>query len=1308
MKWFIQRVFILLILAACSKQDLPRFKSEINQTEVDRVQLQSCLGFKPYDHQFSHENTIKLFNCTKWFKEFPHIYQSLLKINPVEWNSLFSPLDNELFNNVEGRKKLLSILKDLDKKNAINDLGLLGNKVFSSPLVNILSEKSNQESLKKILNVFNLPQEKRNKIFNFTKSTVHAIGKSEKSLKADLAPVFKNTHIRSAKLWLYEYMAQKYLKGELSQDLKVLGELFNKNSDKFWFYSWVQDPAVNRDVFAEIFNYSSLKAAGVTKDVKYLKKSLTKGVLCQEKTQQHIVDVKPEVKDIVEFLKKSSQTSFFEKQLDHKAKLSIFSNFCEKIFIDNEEQTQFIPVYERLFDHVEDFFLSKPQYEWIRGLHRATSVSGNPFYFIDFMAGDFYSKIEEVLVTLDQDNQNTLTAPIYDLFKGIPLSDYETIYQFLNMVDDPEIKPIVDEFLKLWLPLSDTEKDSLNDILESLLEKDIHTFEVLNLGNRLVEKFPNLMNQLKIDYKTKENSELLTVTIQSIATQLNDEDVLEELSYFFGEKHMARVIKALTYGLNDSPEDVVDVQAAEEIYVPYIVTEDEQKIKAYTTCIQDIRSLEKKGLSYYQLIAAYPASCMQIQDGAITHKLFTWFKSIDLVYSEQYGDQYVLFDEDGFLKNESLSQVLNLILVSNEVYLQNNKDLTLHDFVGDLKDELLVKENYKIFDSLFHILGKLYERDSVLLERYYKGLITSLINKNDHDIKSFLKPLSSYLVDAKKSVYTFEDGSNKETCKDLNPNLGVNPCLSQAELKKGMKQLWKILFTKFDGAKPMAEELVSLLHPQGGVQIPFSGKKSLKYSISLEEIVRFFHHMSSSDDMKKIIYRTKNDETTSKENTLAQLEVVIRDISFLNNFYGAYFKNTVAAAKNYKQKVSSLKKEVGMMEKSGGAFRKMKIFPEETEWKLFNITQTYDSLIHVDDEFKLGNKTYQYGPMMQSILALVTESSSPDVQKFTAFWFPNTEFGDRHQGRFLTQFVNMSGMRHLSQYIHNRMGTNIQKAINEKQFQKLNNLPARFTLSKLQEKIRFVADKYAKNDSDVFYEVNDDLINWISSLNYGELRLAENVLVNTMLLFSDSKEEKLDKYLPLVDTFFELYRPIKKYWPTNRKVIDLLKDINPFIESMVNRNEVDQSARVWWNQALSFADTLLLVDNNLGLNLMVQSFLSEPKILMLDIFNLVDQLKNLNNDWSLEKTQKFDQTYSLFMSNSHLEFSGIKNWLAGSLTNPSHKLELIRLFHFLSQTIKYEDQPRTRLYVVIDQLFNKESATFEALLQTASASFSFK
>jgi cellobiose-specific phosphotransferase system component IIA len=53
-------------------------------------------------------------------------------------------------------------------------------------------------------------------------------------------------------------------------------------------------------------------------------------------------------------------------------------------------------------------------------------------------------------------------------------------------------------------------------------------------------------------------------------------------------------------------------------------------------------------------------------------------------------------------------------------------------------------------------------------------------------------------------------------------------------------------------------------------------------------------------------------------------------------------------------------------------------------------------------------------------------------------------------------------------------------------------------------------------------------------------------------------------------------------------------------------------------------------------------------------------------------------------------------------------MELLRLSAFLTQTISYEGQKRTRFYVALDQLLNKESQALEELLHTASSVFSFK
>ncbi|MFZ4713017.1 MAG: hypothetical protein ACOYL6_04880 [Bacteriovoracaceae bacterium] len=1307
-KWFLTFI-IFVFLVACSKQELPQFTSEIKQTEQDLAQLQSCLGFRPYDHQLSHQGTLKLFECNKWHLQFPNLYKALTEIKVSDWDYIMSPIDDAFFNDLEGRKKFLGLLKDLDQKKSIDNLGSVGRRVFKTALLPLMARTENKEAWGKIVKVLGLPQEKRNILFNFSQALVSTIGKSETSLKKNLYPVFKLPGIQPHKDWLYDFLAKRYRAGNLNQDLAVFGEFFNQKAQPFWFYSWVKDPTSSSEIFQKIFVYSVFQAPNVKDDVRFLQKTLRTGLNCNQQNQKNYVDVKPEIASIVEFLKTSTRADFFEKQLDHKAKLSIFSNFCTSIDIDGTENKQFIPVFERLFDTVEDFFQERHQYDWIKGLHQASSVSGNPFYFVDFLAGTFFEKVENISRYLNDEDTETLFPAIFDLFKNVPLKDYPAVYQFMKSLDDPEIKEIISEWMGFWLTLSSEERLAFYDLMEIYLAPEFHTYDVLSNYTKTFVLFPNLTNNLKKSYFDENgNEEKLVLALQHLASKLSQKDVMTELSEFYSEKHMGKVIRALTYGLNDAPTIQVSSQEEEDVFVPFVINEDEKRIKTYATCIDDIRNLEKKGMAYYELIASYPISCMKINDGAITHKLFIWFKTIDTIYAQNYGDQYVLFDRNGILKNESLSQILNAMLVINEAYLQSNRGLTLHDMMGDLKTEILEKENYLVIEPVLRMLGHFYASEHVNLKRFYQTMISKVTKVSDQEIKKFLTPMSQYVVDLKNHESILETNVGKKDCRDLNPNLGVNPCLNTKEIKQGMRKLWSFVFKRYDGAAPMLEELAAMLHPAGGMEIPYPSIKGVKHTITLEEIVRFFHHMSMENDKRTFVYKTENSESKVSVDTLSQLEVVIRDIGFLNDFYGAYFKNTVASAKVYKTQVEKLKSQVNLMESSGDFLRRTKVFPLETKWKLSNIKESYNSLIHVDDEFPLGNKSYKYGPMMQSILALVTKTSAPDVQNFTAFWFPNDKFGLRHQGRFLTEFVNISGMRHISQFLENRFGQDVEKAINIESFKRINAIPARFHLEKLQATLRILADKYAKNENDVFYEMSDDLVEWVATLSYGELRIVEGALINTALLLSYNDSDSLDSVLDVLEVFFELYRPLKASWPKEKKVFEVVQDIATFLEVAVKRVNNSPNEQKWINQVFNVLKSMTLDNNKAGLEILVQSVKSNPSVWIQDVLDFVTQAKKLGSSWNLSQARQFNQTFTMLLGHPHLDFSGLKSWLLGTTIDPKHDLELLRLSHFLTQTLNYEGQKRTRFYVAIDELLNKEGQTLETLLKTASSVFSFK
>jgi hypothetical protein len=62
--------------------------------------------------------------------------------------------------------------------------------------------------------------------------------------------------------------------------------------------------------------------------------------------------------------------------------------------------------------------------------------------------------------------------------------------------------------------------------------------------------------------------------------------------------------------------------------------------------------------------------------------------------------------------------------------------------------------------------------------------------------------------------------------------------------------------------------------------------------------------LSGEKTKKEFIFYEKDSSRKGLGTVLDRLEIVIRDISFLNNFYGAFFKNTVAEAKDYKKEIN--------------------------------------------------------------------------------------------------------------------------------------------------------------------------------------------------------------------------------------------------------------------------------------------------------------------------------------------------------------------------------------------------------------------
>lgn len=1307
-RWgFISTFLSVLLLAACTKQDAPLIKSEVHYTQSDLDQLKACQEFKPYNNQLSHETTLKMFECNKWEKQFPSLYQSIAKTDIAAWTHLFSPLDDQLFNSETGRKKFIGIFKNLETQGGLNDLGKMGEAFFKSPLVKIVADPAHKDDIKDFLKLLKLSPDKRQVFFRLFQVLNQSLVKNETLIKQQLYPFLTEEYLGDFRIWLADYWAKGIVDDNLSQDFSFVSKMFNPKLNEAWFYRWIKSDYVNQESVANIFEYPVIKRPEVHQDARYVQNILKKGFICKNNGNEMFFNVVPEIKVIINFLTYKDHETFFERQVDHKDKLLFFENVCDQIEVEGSLDDKFLPTFKRLFVNINEFLGDELNYVFTQGFHQTARFTKNDFYYLDFISGSFFEKLNGVAKLLVNHDQRGFYNLVYNLLKNNSAQDFSDMAAVFDlMAQDDEVKTVVRAYAKLWMKLSLEDKHKLASTFDVFFSPDVKSHLILESYLNFFKEFPGMIDELDGSYTA--SSALSEKTYQSmhlLAKAMNEPNTLKDLQNYFGENHMIKVVHAILHGYSASEETVYTLVSnqMDEVFIPYVPAQNYRTIDAYKLCVADLMKLTDKNVGYYEMMALYPASCKNLEHGPITHDLFIWYGKINQDYQKTYGENVILFDRDGILGKNALQQIVVAVVELGKAYKTIHPEEDLTGVVHALYEVIIKRDNVKFFETLFSMGGEYYRNLNPRTESSFQNILKKLIATPDDKIKSFISPVAAYLRDYKTFIVPQRDLLASNDCKDLNPNLGFNPCVSRHEVKQRTKKLIKILTRRFEGAPGLLEETLALLHPEGGVNLPYPEKgKVRKHYVSIEEIVRFFYHNQSTTDLRPMTYSTPEGTQTYQVDNVSSIEVVIRDIAFLNNFYGAFFMNTVASAKNYQKKVKKLEGQVNLMVNSGGILRKTNIYPKETAWLLKNVKSSYYGLIHVGDQFKLGSSYYSYADMMQAVLATVVKTSHPDVQKYTAFWLPNTKFGDLHNGEFLTQFVNLSGMRNLGLYLKSRLGNDPEKIFANKNFRRFNDeLPKRIHLKTLQETLRHITDNYAKNDSDVFYEAIDDMIDWTNELSPSEISKLEDFIVNSGLLLTYSTDPNVDQWLGAFKDILKVYRPLKSVWPSDLKLITLIDKANSFFEFMLQRVEKSSDDKTWFNQLLSVMKSMVLEQPG-QVDEIINLIQAKPLFWITSAHELMNSVEAFYKSLSPEELKNMDIMFKELMASKTMNFTGLKFWLKQTTEEGKHKNEILRLMDFLSKSIKYENEETTYFKVMISEFLGKEGDDLGALLKCMS------
>ncbi len=1259
---------MVLLLQACTGQKPAELK---NSTTPRRAVKASCSNMYFQGQILSKKNVLDILDCSGWANQYPELNQALLNSNEQAVNAAFKPLNDILFSDKKSRKLIFDVVaeaqangemdalsfllqKTLSKHNALTQLNLAFNHQglqgeHKSAFMKILSD-SNADNLRylkvlrNLLAAYEIHKDRFNSLFDEQEQKV-LVGHLN-SLLDDFASSM------DASSWMH-------LSGVLYQDGSP-------------FQQWAQegrsgDLRILLDIIEEKNFY---------RDVYFLKQSLDQGITCSNRanSKEFRINVGQELNHKIDGLKSEDKETFERLLLHGLTKYLAFQEFCEE-----PQKQQGLKSFFAVLQHAFNVLPSEHDYRFLKKIHQV--FAQDRFVFLSFLSSRSFVALKDQLIDFKgKDKDEELVRALYDVVAEIPLEDFAAVSDLIKKltVKGSQAQEWQTSWSQVWINLSASERNEMLELAGVLLSQDVNASQAFNFLTTVLEKFPELSSVLAKELK----DESFQSHLRYLIDLLSQKKVQQELSVLLSQQGLFEFLeiitqsdekKALVRRQNIKPQPTVT-------YVePRAVTKDSTLSRS---CFDDLSQRYQNNTDYYGLVNVLPESCLTILGRTgFVGQIYLWMNASQAYFKDTYGvDDF--HSATGvwspgmlqFIFTAAVEADQTLKSSSGKIGILQNID-EIHRVVTDPK----LMEAFHQFSKLFIVMDQKLNLDKRLLD-FINSTSDEKLNAMVADGFLLLTPAEKYL--------TLKQ--NRDNCESISKDLGINPCFKKAELIHQFTDVLRIMKQKNEQGNSLAKELVRWVHPEGGIDLPFGKSKKSTHKTSIEEIIRFVYDLSGKQTRKSFIYQTESSSKVVEGNILDRLEVVIRDIAFLNNFYGAYFKNDVAGSKNYQKDLKASEKLLVLLDRSSGLFRSTNGLPDDSKHRLKNVRATYSSLIELDDHFRQADgTTRRYGPMIQSMLAAITSSSKVKTQDFNPYRIPDEKLVEGHNGIFLTKIVQMSGLRHLAGFIRARFDEKLS-ALNSRDFRQINaHLIGRHKLVDLQSALQRVLDKYLDKDRRQLNLMMEDTITFLGTLNPEEQKMLEEVAVKSLVLLSDRRisDKNFDDLAVLIELGIEM-------WPEIRGM--LLK--------------IDDRSRLI-HLANKLMDRLVLepeLINRLAVNLKAAKLLSflDIKEVLRDK-HLMDQAAKLLN--RLVAMQDFEseinwiETLQTLLSPRDTEWEALKHWLQSALGEDKKKLTISVLLSYLGG----KNAQGYNLKLVMDELFLNHRSDLEQFLAETFKSLEF-
>lgn len=431
-----------------------------------------------------------------------------------------------------------------------------------------------------------------------------------------------------------------------------------------------------------------------------------------------------------------------------------------------------------------------------------------------------------------------------------------------------------------------------------------------------------------------------------------DSNLLEDLSDF---------IRGVVSKENKEPRSILDFENSTHI---------SGLSGSSSQCFEEFLDLFIKNPSFESLVYNTSSDCLAFEYKDIPLLMIGWNKQTEIEFS-RFTNGSSFLRENG-LVGHRLMKLYHSVIVN-----MSPSEETRNSFFEGVSTFLNLEEFFKSFETDIKLVSSSKEMKSLIevgLEAFTK-------------LNSFRFSKSMNLIMSHDEVQV-DDFSNLIAVKDSNLKIKEDQILFSK---------WTSDILKPERRDDFLRELLVLLSE--GETIYIGKKKKRKYESSLDSILKFLYYSTDEQYRKKVLVK-EDGKTTTRELLLSQrLELLIKEISFADNYYGAYFMNRIAQTNKYAREVKKLKKYVNILNSSDGLLQKLGYFPSNSDERFFNIKNTYDSLAEISEN-KFGDGERIDG-FVHALLHVVVGNSPMSTRKINPLKKPRKVNVEGHRGKLL-------------------------------------------------------------------------------------------------------------------------------------------------------------------------------------------------------------------------------------------------------------------------------------------------------------------